>query len=147
MNSDKNINNVALHADDIEDIITLLESELVRKEACDDNKICGPKTGPKDCHQNTSPGLTCNGINRSCDRLRCLGCDHEVLIFDDKEWTKNTDYLFLRNNYPDADSLKKNLRAKRNSRAFCCQCSWTNATRLTRIDPTKINWICTRHPT
>ncbi|BHF75517.1 hypothetical protein SprV_0501861300 [Sparganum proliferum] len=130
MNSDKNINNVALHVDDIEDIITLLECSSLLIGGCE-----------------YSPGLTCNGINRSCDRLRCLGCDHEVLIFDGKEWTKSTDYLFLRNNYPDTVSLKKNLLAKRNSRAFCCQCSWTNATRLTRIDPTKINWICTRHPT
>ncbi|XP_052232841.1 cilia- and flagella-associated protein 418-like isoform X1 [Dreissena polymorpha] len=49
---------------------------------------------------------------RSCDTLRCTSCDFRVVSFNDFQWHKDTDYLFLRNNAPDFDRLKPKLKSK-----------------------------------
>ena len=53
-------------------------------------------------------------IYRACDRLRCTSCDFHITIFDDQSWREETDYLFLRNNHPDRNKLKRNLEWRSN---------------------------------
>jgi hypothetical protein len=50
---------------------------------------------------------------KSCDKLRCTGCDFRLLFFDDYNWTSKVDYLFFRNNMPDEKKLKKQLTRKK----------------------------------
>ena len=50
-----------------------------------------------------------------------------VQIFDHYRWSPDTDYLFLRNNMPDFSKLQSRLLSRRSSRAYACQCQWTNA--------------------
>jgi len=45
--------------------------------------------------------------------MRCTSCDFKVASFDDFEWDRSTDYLFLRNNAPDFERLKSKLNRKR----------------------------------
>ena len=49
---------------------------------------------------------------RTCDKMRCTSCDFKVCSFDNFEWHKDTDYLFLRNNAPDYERLKSHLDPK-----------------------------------
>ena len=49
---------------------------------------------------------------RICDQLRCTDCDFQVTSFANLAWDNSVDYLFLRNNYPDASRLKAKLRTK-----------------------------------
>lgn len=53
-----------------------------------------------------------NNINRirRCNRLICTKCDCKVQHFDNFCWNDKVDYLFFRNNYPDA--LGTHLRRK-----------------------------------
>ena len=46
---------------------------------------------------------------RTCSTLRCVQCDFGVISFQDTKWDKSVDYLFLRNNYPEKEKLKKKL--------------------------------------
>uniref|UniRef100_A0A0R3UKA0 Cilia- and flagella-associated protein 418 n=1 Tax=Mesocestoides corti TaxID=53468 RepID=A0A0R3UKA0_MESCO len=78
--------------------------------------------------------------------LRCLECDHDVATFSGYKWKKSTDYMFLRNNYPNFSKLRCNLAICKSSRAFCCQCNWTDVKQPTRLDPRQFNWVCTKHP-
>ncbi|KAL5962109.1 hypothetical protein TSMEX_010164 [Taenia solium] len=92
-------------------------------------------------------GCTAGNEVRSCDRLRCLDCDHTVVIFNGYAWkSKSMDYLFLRNNFPAFARLRSGLSLNKSSRAFCCQCKWIDAKTVTRLDPAKLNWICNKHP-
>ena len=50
-----------------------------------------------------------------------------VQMFDHYRWSPDTDYLFLRNNMPDFSKLQSRLLSRRSSRAYACQCQWTNA--------------------
>ncbi len=50
---------------------------------------------------------------RSCDKLRCTGCDFNILHFNDYAWHSKCDYMFFRNNMPNTDKLNKNLVRKR----------------------------------
>lgn len=45
--------------------------------------------------------------------MRCTSCDFKVVSFDDFEWDRSTDYLFLRNNAPEFERLKSNLNRKK----------------------------------
>lgn len=47
---------------------------------------------------------------RACDKLRCTACNFEVLCFKKTAWDDSTDYLYLRNNFPDAAKLRPKLR-------------------------------------
>lgn len=51
--------------------------------------------------------------SRTCDQLRCTDCDFKVSTFDNFQWKKDTDYLFLRNNMPDFDRLRSKLMPKK----------------------------------
>jgi len=54
-------------------------------------------------------GVTKANQVRACSALRCTSCDFDVLSFDDKSWHRETDYLFLRNNFPDRIRLMAKL--------------------------------------
>ncbi len=41
--------------------------------------------------------------------MRCTACDFKVAVFAEHRWKDDTDYLFLRNNFPDFGKLKPNL--------------------------------------
>jgi len=82
--------------------------------------------------------------NRSCDSLRCTSCDFRVLQFEDVAWSKDTDYLFLRNNMPDYNRLKNNLIRCRGTRAYACQCSWKSIPQNV-LKPSDLKWVCGKH--
>jgi len=72
-------------------------------------------------------GLSTTVSKRCCANLRCYNCDFKVEMFDHYRWSPDTDYLFLRNNMPDFSKLQSRLLSRRSSRAYACQCQWTNA--------------------
>jgi hypothetical protein len=78
-----------------------------------------------------------------CSNLSCLSCDHVVVRFQDSRWKKETNYLFLRNNYPD--KVEKNLYKAPGWCAFCCQCTFREEEKLTRLSPYASNWVCRGH--
>ncbi|KAH3776768.1 hypothetical protein DPMN_178200 [Dreissena polymorpha] len=82
---------------------------------------------------------------RSCDTLRCTSCDFRVVSFNDFQWHKDTDYLFLRNNAPDFDRLKPKLKSKQGSRSYCCQCCHKTMDSLTEIRDLPVKWVCGNH--
>jgi len=83
---------------------------------------------------------------RTCSNLRCTNCDFKVIQIDDCEWHSSVDYLFLRNNMPDFNRIKKKLVKNNGSRAYACQCSWYSATTAVEIKPALgLKWVCGRH--
>ncbi|KAL5021780.1 hypothetical protein ScPMuIL_000935 [Solemya velum] len=94
---------------------------------------------------NESQGFANGLTKRTCDKLRCTGCDFRVLMFDDFKWYADTDYLFLRNNVPDFHRLKSNLIVFPGSRAYCCQCSWRSQVDLTELKDPRLKWVCGKH--
>lgn len=98
----------------------------------------------------TAVGLGSHGSPRSCDKLICLACDCRVVSFDNYQWTEDVDYLFLRNNYPDFSRLQCNMRPRRGSRAYACQCQHQNAVETrkigTNVVSSSLKWTCMSHP-
>jgi hypothetical protein len=89
-------------------------------------------------------GITIDEDNPSfCTSLFCISCDHPVLRFRDRMWSGATDYLFLRNNYPDTVAANL-LRAPRWC-AFCCQCTFQHEQKLRKMPPFSTNWVCRGH--
>ncbi|XP_075599788.1 cilia- and flagella-associated protein 418 isoform X3 [Balearica regulorum gibbericeps] len=43
-------------------------------------------------------GIGTNISKRTCDQLRCTGCDFRVSLFNDYIWDQSCDYLFFRKN-------------------------------------------------
>ncbi|XP_054985117.1 cilia- and flagella-associated protein 418 isoform X2 [Sorex araneus] len=83
---------------------------------------------------------------RACDHLRCVACDFRVASFDDYAWDGTCDYLFFRNNMPDAHKLASKLLRKPGSRAYACQCRWRSVDAPTALhsDP-ELRWVCGKH--
>lgn len=86
-------------------------------------------------------------INSICDNLRCSSCDFKVNRYIDKNWTSSVNYLFFRNNFPDYDKLKCNLRPCKGGAAYACQCSWFNVKDSDKIIniPPELKWHCGGH--
>lgn len=59
--------------------------------------------------------------------LHCLGCDSQVVQVENHVWSEDVEYMFLRNNYPTYEKLRKRLVHRGGCRAYCCQCSWRSA--------------------
>jgi hypothetical protein len=59
--------------------------------------------------------------------FHCINCDFQVMRIENMVWTKQTAYMFLRNNYPNVMRLRKNLKPKEGCHAYCCQCAWKSA--------------------
>jgi len=81
---------------------------------------------------------------RTCDNLRCTSCDFKVLQVDDHVWSKDTNYLFLRNNMPDLHRLSSNLLYEKGYRAYACQCSWRSVTKQ-QLKCHQLKWVCAKH--
>ncbi|GMH79747.1 hypothetical protein TL16_g08256 [Triparma laevis f. inornata] len=86
-----------------------------------------------------------------CPRMRCTQCNFLVCRFTDKEWEKDVDYIFFRNNSPDEQKLKVKYVDKEGSAAYCCQCNWISATELKKVSQVKsgsykeLRWVCAGH--
>lgn len=78
-----------------------------------------------------------------CSNLFCISCDHIVVRFPDRRWKESTDYLFLRNNYPD--TVQKNLLFAPGYCAFCCQCTFAEENGVKKLPPYSTNWVCRGH--
>ena len=78
-----------------------------------------------------------------CSNLFCLSCDHPVIRFNDRRWDKSTNYLFLRNNYPD--TVQSNLYVAYGWCAYCCQCTFCEDKEIRKLPPFSSNWICRGH--
>mmetsp|Transcript_9890 Transcript_9890/g.22486 ORF Transcript_9890/g.22486 Transcript_9890/m.22486 type:complete len:942 (+) Transcript_9890:68-2893(+) len=57
----------------------------------------------------------------------CTQCDRQVLRINHHVWNQGVTYMFLRNNYPNALSLRSQLILKKGCCAYCCQCSSRSA--------------------
>jgi len=57
----------------------------------------------------------------------CTQCDRQVLRINNHIWNQGVTYMFLRNNYPNALSLRAQLILKKGCCAYCCQCSSRSA--------------------
>ena len=78
-----------------------------------------------------------------CNNMQCFCCDHIVLRFPDRRWSKDTDYMFLRNNYPN--NLDSKLIPAPGWCAFCCQCMYREDKEIQRLKPYSSNWVCRGH--
>lgn len=78
-----------------------------------------------------------------CSNLFCISCDHIVIRFADRRWKAATDYLFLRNNYPD--NVQQNLVFAPGWCAFCCQCTFAEESGVKKLAPYSTNWVCRGH--
>lgn len=56
--------------------------------------------------------------------LHCTACDFQVMRIENYKWNSSANYMFFRNNYPNAMRLRKGLSPQVDLAAFCCQCSW-----------------------
>jgi len=81
---------------------------------------------------------------RTCNNLRCTSCDFKVVQVDDYLWSKDTNYLFLRNNMPDMHRLSSNLIYEKGYRAYACQCSWRSI-KEQKLKCSQLKWVCAKH--
>ena len=78
-----------------------------------------------------------------CNNLFCISCDHIVIRFPDRRWSQATDYLFLRNNYPE--HVQRNLVFAPGWCAYCCQCTFCEEQGVKKLAPYSTNWVCRGH--
>lgn len=109
-----------------------------------------PNEKPHKCIQicvggtDLTPGFMKDSLEpHFCNNLFCLSCDHPVLRFADCRWDKSTNYLFLRNNYPE--TVKTNLYHAHGWCAYCCQCTFCEEQKTRKLPPYSSNWICRGH--
>ncbi|XP_037802024.1 protein C8orf37-like [Penaeus monodon] len=128
--------------DDLTDLLDDFEPPLEPVVA---EKIGAPDTntqsssGNKKCYPlylggtSLPVGMSTGVTVRACNQLRCLECDCAVITFEGFQWSDNTDYLFLRNNYPVAARLRSRLNPLRGTRAYTCQCKQRSVNAATQI--------------
>ncbi|KAG7166226.1 protein C8orf37 homolog isoform X2 [Homarus americanus] len=91
-------------------------------------------------------GISTGTILRACDKLRCVDCDSYVVMIDGFTWTKETNYLFLRDNYPNVSRLRARLDSQRGVRAYACQCRHRSAKEKESVNAEKnLKWVCGGH--
>jgi len=97
-----------------------------------------------------APGTTRSLAARaSCAAPRCTACDCAVLAFrggagaaaGGVAWTRDVDYLFLRNEYPAAARLAARLAPAPGGAAYACQCAWVSVLPADGAAP-----LCVRRP-
>jgi len=59
--------------------------------------------------------------------FHCTGCDKQVFRIQDFVWRDDAEYMFFRNNYPNATKLRAQMKSQDGSCAYCCQCAWRSA--------------------
>ena len=89
-------------------------------------------------------GMTTDILNpKFCSNLICVSCDHKVIRFPNYRWAPSTNYLFLRNNYPD--TVQKNLIPAPGVCAYCCQCTFCEESKLKPLNSFDSTWACRGH--
>lgn len=78
-----------------------------------------------------------------CSSLICISCDMKVSRYFNKRWKPGTDYLFLRNNYPE--TVSQNLIHAKGWCAYCCQCTFCEEEKTRRLPSFSSNWVCRGH--
>lgn len=78
-----------------------------------------------------------------CSNLICVSCDHKVIRFPNYKWAPSTDYLFLRNNYPN--TVQKNLIPAPGLCAYCCQCTFCEESSTKQLSSFDSTWACRGH--
>ena len=111
------------------------KSELPTLKKCTTPCIGGP-----DLEAGMTEDLTCP---KFCTNLICVSCDHKVIRFPNFRWAPSTNYLFLRNNYPD--TVKKNLIPAPGVCAYCCQCTFCEETTTKHLTTFNSTWACRGH--
>lgn len=67
-------------------------------------------------------------------------------MVDGFSWDDTTDYLFLRNNYPDMANLRARLEPLRSSRAYACQCQHRSVDEPLNVGADgSLKWVCGGH--
>ena len=89
------------------------------------------------------PGITTTSDPHFCSNLFCLSCDHPVIRFENSQWSKDTDYLFMRNNYPE--KVQSHLIRSNGYCAYCCQCTFYSENSLRKLSSYSSNWVCLGH--
>lgn len=79
----------------------------------------------------------------TCSNLYCIKCDFNVRRFPDRRWKKSTDYLFLRNNFPE--NVQQNLVISPGWCAYCCQCTFCEEQSFRKLPAFSSNWVCKGH--
>nr|XP_053626156.1 cilia- and flagella-associated protein 418-like [Cherax quadricarinatus] len=145
--------NESVKSDDLKDLLDEFEtppqpldinniSRTVKSESGESKKCSMPILSGTSCPKGMSTGATI----RACDKLRCVACDSSVIMIDGFSWGNMTDYLFLRNNYPEVSRLRARLDSQRGSRAYACQCQH-NSVRETKNIKSEyhLKWVCGGH--
>ncbi|XP_069947958.1 cilia- and flagella-associated protein 418 isoform X2 [Cherax quadricarinatus] len=149
----KEITCESVKSDDLKDLLDEFEtppqpldinniSRTVKSESGESKKCSMPILSGTSCPKGMSTGATI----RACDKLRCVACDSSVIMIDGFSWGNMTDYLFLRNNYPEVSRLRARLDSQRGSRAYACQCQH-NSVRETKNIKSEyhLKWVCGGH--
>lgn len=68
-----------------------------------------------------------------------------VMAFPDNVWAASTDYLFLRNSFPNAAALRQRLTRKPGFCARCCQCSFMSSRNVEPVNTESFRWVCGGH--
>ena len=85
-------------------------------------------------------------LKKSCDNMMCLNCDFKVKNFDNYRWAFDTDYLFLRNNFPDFERLKEKLIQTGGCRAYACQRQQRSINTILDLQEDQVlKWACMKH--
>lgn len=92
-------------------------------------------------------GLTTSSMKpMSCSTLRCFNCDKKVHRFVNASWTKDVDYLFVRNNNTNLLKLQQGVEFNQGSSAYACQCKFITVIEPTNSSlPENMKWMCGGH--
>eukprot|EP01002_Notosolenus_urceolatus_P012393 NODE_4206_length_827_cov_8.775064_g3478_i0.p2 GENE.NODE_4206_length_827_cov_8.775064_g3478_i0~~NODE_4206_length_827_cov_8.775064_g3478_i0.p2 ORF type:complete len:94 (+),score=2.70 NODE_4206_length_827_cov_8.775064_g3478_i0:511-792(+) len=80
-------------------------------------------------------------------RMMCTKCDFQCEAFDGWKWKPGTEYVFLRNYFPNFSKLKDQLDKDPAFAAYACQCQHTSISEsklITMSDPLSC-WRCRGH--
>lgn len=81
-----------------------------------------------------------------CSNLRCTECDFIVVQFPGFEWQSSVNYMFFRENVPNATKLKTKMNHNSDATAYACQCKWLSVLHeASKIDTKRIKWVCAGH--
>ncbi|XP_045626262.1 cilia- and flagella-associated protein 418 [Procambarus clarkii] len=143
----------SVKSDDLKDLLDEFEPPPQPIDSGNISDIASSKSGgSRKCSTPILSGTTCpKGMStgatlRACDKLRCVLCDSFVILIDGFAWAEKTDYLFLRNNYPDISRLRARLDSQRGIRAYACQCQHRSVRETKNVNSeSNLKWVCGGH--
>ncbi|KAA6367558.1 MAG: hypothetical protein EZS28_036915 [Streblomastix strix] len=98
-----------------------------------------------------------SSVQKACDKLRCTQCDFNIVQLDGMSWKNDSQYVDFRNANTQRAALLELATTRKNSVAYCCQCSWisieqqglfsTNSTTLPTVGGRggDLHWVCGGH--